>query len=1048
MRRFYFYLLALSLSVQPIMAQENNKDVTKFHGYEQSQKMGVLSKFAKMGKAETPQQKMPLHSSFLTAKYGIRANAGTAERLQESNYEFHGLLHTGISMPLDYANDASGNLYITGTTADNQSAKGTFVTIKINSSGTKVWEKRKTGTLYAGELGFAITLDGSGNPIATGIHWNGNDMDVHVIKYDAANGNIIWERTFAGNANGLDVPTAITTDINGNIIVAGMTYTGTSVRFLTLKYNGNGTLLWSATDDNEVENAWNEPSAITTDSAGNIAVTGYAANADYWQTYYTIKYDTNGTVAWKKSYTFQDISDPEDPESPLTDVNAAASGVDFDSNGNCYVTGTFNTAWGRAGTIKYNINGEQQWVREYQAPNDHTQGYDIKTTGSTVYVSGRHLGSWADDGVFLVSYSSAGTLNWAKENNNLIDTRGAHMKLGTDNLPVVAGWGYDPDTSDNRIRVIKYAANGDVLQEASYLKPATPTTSLMDFIGFGMDSGNNIYAALNSGFSELGTTFESVKLTFGATEPVWSSVYNGASLSNLSMLAAVNDSNNNTYMTGMSGSVIGEEYVTSYVVTKYNGSGNVDWEKQFNPGNGNGSNGIQIITTADDALIVYLIPEGFGSQPLKLKKYDAAGNLVWEFTKTVYSPDLYAMYTDDSGNIYLSGGAMENETDEGRTFATIKISSTGTELWSTYTPSGNAEDNIYALNSGKVTPEGDVIVAGAVGQGSFFSSETDIAVLKYAANGTLQWFHTVDITDNNSAAQDLLIDATGNIFINGVAQDINTFRETIALVKLDASATPIWIGTHEESGRDSRSYTLRQLSTGETVVTGFSVIYGVNNKVIAVKFDTDGNEAWTKDTATEHFYRDVHVDAADNIYILNQIYASPFPQRLYYSSGPFYIGQMVRIDASGTESEEFFAGPELSAFNPVNLIAQPDGRLLVPGSLENELNFFQGYYFFESEHALGNDEHGNPETNHNWLGQNYPNPANGLTQIPFYSETGGKASIKLYDITGKYIRAIAEGNFDQGHNTVAVDVSGIQSGLYFYQITCGNFKQSRKLVIN
>jgi hypothetical protein len=499
----------------------------------------------------------------------------------------------------------------------------------------------------------------------------------------------------------------------------------------------------------------------------------------------------------------------------------------------------------------------------------------------------------------------------------------------------------------------------------------------------------------------------------------------------------------------MSGEVEEGSFIQSFVVTKYNPDGIIDWEKIYNPTNGNGSNGIIIKTTAANELIVYLVPEGFGPQSVKLKKYDASGALLWEFEKPVINANLYALFTDDAGNVYLGGSVLENESATSPVFMTMKVSPDGDELWTDYATTDDPNDNICALNAGKVAADGSVILVGASGQGSFFSSSTDITVLKYAAGGTLDWMHYVPVAGHNSAAQDLLFDASGNIYVNGAAQDADSFVEKTALAKLDASGTPLWTSLHEEPGRHSQSYTLKQLTTGEIVVSAFSVVYGVDNKVIAVKFDPDGNEIWAKDTELYHYYRDMSVDAADNVYVLSQVYTDAFPYRLFYGAGPFYAGDLKRIDAGGGETDEWFLGPELSTFNPVNFLPMPDGRLLIPGSLEHETTVFQGHYFFQSEYNLLDvDTPENPQANSDWLGQNYPNPARGLTQIPFYSENGGTVAIRLYDMTGKYIGDVANGDFSPGQNTVSLDVSGIQSGMYFYQLVSGNFKQTRKLIIN
>lgn len=514
------------------------------------------------------------------------------------------------------------------------------------------------------------------------------------------------------------------------------------------------------------------------------------------------------------------------------------------------------------------------------------------------------------------------------------------------------------------------------------------------------------------------------------------------------MLASVGDNDNNAYVTGIFGTFEDNVYTNNYFATKYNAQGEIAWEKVYNQQNGNESNGIQLTTTKSGDVVVYLIPEGIGAVPIKLIKYNPDGTLAWEFEKEVIDAEMYAFFTDNDGNVIVAGTSRENEGDENLAFTVLKVAADGTEAWTDFTFTNNEGDNIYSLSSGKADDEGNVLLVGGSGNGDMMSQEINTTVLKYSAAGNLEWLKTVVIPGNNSSASDLLIEDNGDIYINGVAQDMENYKEKLLLVKMDADGNQLWDSEYQEENRDIRSYTVKKLSTGEVVVSAFSVIYGYNNKVIAVAFGADGNEIWAKETPLERFYRDMYIDAADNVYILNQIYTTSLPKRIYYSSGAYYIGEILKIDAAGTETVELFEGPELSAFNPAGLVALPNGTLLIPGTLENENYMFQGLYFFQTtQETLGVNQPGAGSQAKDWLGQNYPNPAKSATQIPFYLLQGGNAKITLYDNTGKYVRELAEGTFQQGNNTVSADLFGLQRGIYFYRISSRGFTSTRKMII-
>ncbi len=72
------------------------------------------------------------------------------------------------------------------------------------------------------------------------------------------------------------------------------------------------------------------------------------------------------------------------------------------------------------------------------------------------------------------------------------------------------------------------------------------------------------------------------------------------------------------------------------------------------------------------------------------------------------------------------------------------------------------------------------------------------------------------------------------------------------------------------------------------------------------------------------------------------------------------------------------------------------------------------------------------------IGQGYPNPTCGLINIPFTLEEAGPCVFKIYDLKGNTLRTIDAGFFQRGPATFRVDVSGFQSGVYYYQLICKN----------
>lgn len=88
------------------------------------------------------------------------------------------------------------------------------------------------------------------------------------------------------------------------------------------------------------------------------------------------------------------------------------------------------------------------------------------------------------------------------------------------------------------------------------------------------------------------------------------------------------------------------------------------------------------------------------------------------------------------------------------------------------------------------------------------------------------------------------------------------------------------------------------------------------------------------------------------------------------------------------------------------------------------------------------------EIKENKLYQNVPNPFENNTTIKFEMENSGRASLKIYDITGKMI-VTQTGMFKSGQNQFDISFEGAHSinGVLYYTLETENFQATRKMVI-
>lgn len=81
------------------------------------------------------------------------------------------------------------------------------------------------------------------------------------------------------------------------------------------------------------------------------------------------------------------------------------------------------------------------------------------------------------------------------------------------------------------------------------------------------------------------------------------------------------------------------------------------------------------------------------------------------------------------------------------------------------------------------------------------------------------------------------------------------------------------------------------------------------------------------------------------------------------------------------------------------------------------------------------------------LMQNAPNPSGGSTAFAFSVPETTRAELSIYDLAGRRVATVFNGEAEAGENRVDFDVSTLSPGVYLYRLTAGGETAVKKLVV-
>lgn len=342
--------------------------------------------------------------------------------------------------------DNQGGVYVTGVYFNLDNFSYDYATIRYDAAtGEQSWISFYNGpAINFADHVRAIAADSAGGVYVTGSSYNEDfTTDYATVRYEAATGEQTWASRYSGpEGTSMDSAAAITIDEQGGVYVTGVSaIDSTNTAFATVRYEAStGEENWASRYDKA--GSADVATAITTDNAGGIYVTGYSGSADGGFDFTSVRYNAaTGAESWVSNYSGQNSSDDR------------AIAIAADTAGGVYVTGTSiagNTS--DYATLRYDAaTGEECWVSRYDgstSSRDSAAAIAVDNAGG-VYVTGVSYDANQQGDFATVRYdATTGEQVWAERYGSPQSQEDVAVDMALDreeNL-IITGYSYSPET--------------------------------------------------------------------------------------------------------------------------------------------------------------------------------------------------------------------------------------------------------------------------------------------------------------------------------------------------------------------------------------------------------------------------------------------------------------------------------------------------------------------------------------------------------------------------------------------------------------------------
>ena len=511
----------------------------------------------------------------------------------------------------------------------------------------------------------------------------------------------------------------------------------------------------------------------------------------------------------------------------------------------------------------------------------------------------------------------------------------------------------------------------------------------------------------------------------------WVSRYNGTANFSDFPKKVIADRFGNVYVGGHSTQGNSSQ---DYTIIKYNSNGVQQWISFYN-GNVSGpdyGNSIAI----DNSGNVYITGKSlYSGYDIVTVKYNTNGIQQWA---AVYNgplnggEDANSVTVDEFGNVYVTGYSLASSNNID--FITIKYNSSGVQQWvRTYNGPGHQYDEAKIISTDIA---GYIYITGwSFGNGTGY----DYCTIKYNSQGSQQWVARYNNSYNGiDEPNSMAVGNNGNVYVTGVSQGSGTNYD-FATIKYNSAGDLQWVSRYNGTGNFiDRANSLKIDSFGNVYVTGNSSGVNLASDYVTIKYNAQGVQQWFSDyngrANDADVALDIVLDNLGNIYVTGYSYSSPTDE------------DITTVKYNNIGNQQWVIRYNHSLYDEgVSISIDNLNNIYVCGNSGTGMN--ADFATIKYSQPIGIQIISSEIPEHFTLSQNYPNPFNPNTKIQFALPEAAFTKIVIFDLLGNEIETIVSEQLNAGSYETQWNAVNYPSGVYYYQLTAGDYKETKKMVL-